>query len=434
MITAIVILIVLIITNAFFAASEIALVSLNDNKVKKMADAGDKKAKKLYDLLASPGRFLATIQIGITLAGFLASAFAADSFADPFAQRLYDLGVPLSLGLLDMLSVIAITILLSYFTLVIGELVPKQLALQKAEAISNFAVGPLTFLLMVSYPFVKLLNISTNAVVRLFGVDPNAENEEATEEEIRMMVDVGGERGTIRSAEKLMINNIFEFNDKTVSEIMTHRTDMTSFPVDATLHEIAQIVSQKRFTRFPVYEDNTDNITGILYAKDLIQFLGEGNVSFNLREMVKEPYFVMETQGIDVVFTEMQKNNIHIAIVLDEYGGTDGLVTIEDVIEEIVGEIDSEHNNPNGLDIEEIGANHYAISGTTSLYLIEEVLGIDLQSDDYETLNGFLVGQLGYIPKQTDLPTITYQHIQFEITQVSEKRIEKVIVTIVENK
>ncbi|MCT2534202.1 hemolysin family protein [Aquibacillus koreensis] len=431
--TAIIILVILIIVNAFFAASEIALVSLNDNKVKKMADQGDKKAIKLLHLLSSPGRFLATIQIGITLAGFLASAFAADYFSEPLSSALYNLGVPLSLAMLKTVSVITITILLSYFTLVIGELVPKQLALQKPEMIANFAVIPLTILFKVSYPFVAILNFSTNAIVRLFGVDPNAENEEATEEEIRMMVDVGGERGTIDTSEKLMINNIFEFNDKVVSDIMTHRTDMAVLSIEANLQEIVNLVSLKRYTRFPVYEESIDKIIGVLHSKDLIQFIEDGTQeNFNLRDMLRDPYFVLETQSIDMVFQEMKKNNIHIAIVLDEYGGTDGMITIEDIIEEIVGEIRSEHDytNVEEEEINEISPHHYLVSGTAHLYQVEDKIGVELPSDEYDTLNGFLVGQLGYIPKKEEQLTISYKNLTFEVSKISEKRIEEVYITV----
>ncbi|WP_226038528.1 hemolysin family protein [Aquibacillus saliphilus] len=429
----IIILVVLIILNAFFAASEIALVSLNDNKVKKKADHGDKKAKMLLHLLSSPGRFLATIQIGITLAGFLASAFAAGNFAGPLAQALHNLGIPLSLNMLETISVVAVTIILSYFTLVIGELVPKQLALQKPEAISNFAVIPLTFLFKISLPFVLFLNFSTNAIVRLFGVDPNAESEEATEEEIRMMVDVGGERGTINDNEKLMINKIFEFNDKTVSDIMTHRTNMVALSAEAKLQEVAQLVNAKRYTRFPVYEKDIDKVVGILHSKDLIQFVQKNEQeSFNLKKMLRKPYFVLETQRIDAIFQDMKKNNVHIGIVLDEYGGTDGLITIEDVIEEIVGEILSEHDysGVKDVDIEKLESNSYKMSGTTHLHHVGEVLGLDLPSDDYDTLNGFLVGQLGYIPKREELPIIQYKNLRFEVVKMSEKRIEEVNVTV----
>lgn len=432
MIIALLILIVLILVNAFFAASEIALVSLNDNKIKRLAERGDKKAILLDKLLTEPGRFLATIQIGITLAGFLASAFAADTFATPLAETLYDLGVPIQLGLLNTLSVVVITILLSYFTLVIGELVPKQLALQKTEAVSYMAVKPLTILFKISVPVVKFLNFSTNTIVRLFGVDPNAVSEEATEEEIRMMVDIGGERGTIHSDEKLMINNIFEFNDKEVSDIMTHRTEIIAIAINTPLKEIVQIVNEKRYTRFPVYQDNIDNIIGILHTKDMIQFIERDNDAFQLQNIIRKPYFVMETQRIDAIFRDMQLNNVHAAIIVDEYGGTDGLITIEDIIEEIVGKISSENGESDheSEEIKKISAYEYIIEGNTHLYDIEYQLSLELPVDDYETLNGFLVGEIGYIPDPDQKAVVTYKKVIYTVEKVSEKRIESVHVQI----
>lgn len=424
----------LIIINAFFAASEIALVSLNDNKVKRKAERGDKKAILLDKLLKQPGRFLATIQIGITLAGFLASAFAADTFATPLAETLYEAGVPVSLGILNLIAVMGITIILAYFTLVFGELVPKQLALQKAEAIANFAVKPLMVLFRVSSPIVALLNFSTNSIVRLFGVDPNAENEEATEEEIRMMVDIGGEMGTIQSNEKVMINNIFEFNDKEVSDIMTHRTDMSTIAVGASLNEVVNIIDEQRYTRFPVFENDSDNIIGILHTKDLIPYLAKDKNQFVLRDVLRKPYFVMETQRLDTIFTDMQKNNVHCAIIVDEYGGTDGLITVEDIIEEIVGKISSEHGESDheNKEIIKLSPYEFRIKGNTHLYDIEYQLGLDLPVNDYETLNGFLVSEIGYIPDLREETIVYYQKVSYTVVKVSNKRIEEVYVKIEE--
>ncbi|WP_338471608.1 hemolysin family protein [Niallia sp. XMNu-256] len=432
--TALVTLIVLIFLNAFFAASEMALVGLNDNKVKRMAEDGDKKANLLYNLISEPSRFLSTIQIGITLAGFLASAFAADFFAGPLAQFLYDLGIPLSLEVLSTASVIVITVLLSYFTLVFGELVPKQLALQKAEAIANQVAMPLTLLFKICLPVVKFLTFSTNSVVRVFGVDPNAKSEEATEEEIRMMIDVGSEQGTIQAAEKLMIHNIFEFNDKSVSDIVTHRTDMVALPIDATLEETVEVVNLEKYTRFPVYEGDIDNIIGIFHVKYLFQFMSKDNEQkFDLSELIRKPYFVLETQSIDTLFTDMKKHNVHIAIVLDEYGGTEGLITIEDIIEEIVGEISSEIDGPDEEEVKQLAENKYSIEGIVSLYKLEPLLKIELPKADYDTLNGFLIGEIGYIPSIHERPVVSYQNLLFEVIEVSENRIEKVIVTIEDN-
>ncbi|WP_442598912.1 hemolysin family protein [Neobacillus sp. D3-1R] len=433
MVTEILVLLVLIILNAFFAASEIALISLNDNKIKLLAEGGDKKAKALQNLLSEPSRFLATIQIGITLAGFLASAFAAGSFAGRLAEYLIEIGVPLSKDLLETISVVIITLILSYFTLVLGELVPKRLALQKAEEIANFAVMPLTILSKITAPFVKLLTLSMNVIVRMFGVDPNAEDGNVTEEEIRMMVDVGKEKGTIQDIEMVMINNIFEFDNKTVSDIMTHRTNIVAIPIDYNIKETANIVNLEKYTRFPVFEENIDHIVGVLHVKDLIQFIESCNeTQFNLRELIREPFYVLESIRTDQLFKDMQKNNTHMAIVVDEYGGTDGIVTIEDLIEEIVGNIFDEHDEPNDNDEEiiELDTNTYLFPGTTNLYEVEDFLKVELPTQEYDTVSGFVIGQLGYIPTGDEHPEVEYKNITFSVDEMKELRIMKVKVRV----
>ncbi|OCA83034.1 hemolysin [Bacillus sp. FJAT-27225] len=429
MLTEILVLLILIVLNAFFAASEIALISLNDNKIKLMAESGHKKAKALEKLLSEPSRFLATIQIGITLAGFLASAFAGQSFAGGFADWLYEVGVPLNRGVLASLSLIVITLVISYFTLVLGELVPKQIAMQKAEPIAFFAVAPLTFLSKITKPFVKFLTLSMNAVVRLFGIDPNAEEENVTEEEIRMMVDVGKEKGTIQEGEGLMINNIFELDNKTVSDIMTHRTNIIALPIDSTLLETVRLVNEEGYTRFPVYEEHIDNIVGILHAKDLIQFIEKrGEDAFNMKNLLRDPFYVLESQRIDHLFKDMQTNNVHLAIAIDEYGGTDGIVTIEDVIEEIVGNIFDEYDEP-GVEEEEIkqlDERTYMIDGTTNLYEVENLLKIDLPIHEYDTLSGFIIGHLGYIPSELEQHTVLHGNVLFTVEDMNDRRITKV--------
>ncbi len=423
----------LIILNAFFAASEIALISLNDNRVKLMAEKGDKKAVMLHQLLLEPSRFLATIQIGITLAGFLASAFAAESFAGRFSGWLIEMGVPGSKSLLEAVSVVVITLILSYFTLVLGELVPKRLALQKAEAIANFVVVPLTILSKISSPFVKLLTFSTNSIVRLFGVDPNADEENVTEEEIRMMVDVGKENGSIQETEKFMINNIFEFNDKTVSDIMTHRTNIVAIPHHLSLRETISLVNEEKYTRYPVYEESLDHIIGTLHVKDLLDFVEDGDESrFHLKQIIREPLYVHESKRIDTLFKEMQQHNTHIVIAIDEYGGTDGIVTIEDVVEEIVGNIFDEHDEPelNEEEIKAVDDNSYIIAGTASLLDVQEVLKIELPVAEYDTLSGFVVGQLGYIPKADERPAVQFENLEFFVKEMDDKRITQILVSV----
>ncbi|WP_185806800.1 hemolysin family protein [Bacillus salinus] len=424
MILEILLLVVLIVLNAFFAASEIALISLNDNKIKLMAESGHKKAQILHSLLSEPSRFLATIQIGITLAGFLASAFAAESFASRLALLLTNIGVPIGTNVLENVSVVVITLVLSYFTLVFGELVPKRLAMQKAEPVAMFAATSLFLLSKITSPFVKLLTGSMNVIVRLFGVDPNADDDEVTEEEIRMMVDVGKERGTIQETEKFMINNIFEFDNKIVSDIMTHRTNVVGIPINATLKEVVKTINQERYTRFPVYEGDLDNIEGILHTKDIIQYMENGDeFKFDLRRLTRTPYFVPASKPTDELLKDLQKNQVHLAVVIDEYGGTDGIVTLEDLIEEIVGNIFDEYD----VDEREIVAvdnNTFMVKGTASLYDIQQVFDVSLPTDDYDTISGFVIGQLGMIPESADIPLVEYGGLVFKIEELDEKRIK----------
>lgn len=422
----IIILIVLILLNAFFAASEIALISLNDNKVKLMAEEGNKKANLLYQLLKEPSRFLATIQIGITLAGFMASAFAAESFAGSLARVIHEMGVPISQETLGTISVIFITLVLSYFTLVFGELVPKRLAMKKAEAISMIAARPLTVLSVITSPFVKLLTASTNVTVRLFGVDPNANDEQVTEEEIRMMVDVGKERGTIQETEKMMIDNIFEFDNKVVSDIMTHRTNIVAIPITASLKEVVQLIHMEKYTRFPVFDKGIDNIVGILHVKDIILCMESHHEHvLDIKDVIRKPYLVPKAKRIDELFKDLQKNNVHMAVAIDEYGGTAGIVTIENLLEEIVGKIFDEHDEEE-KEIIVIDDNTFVVQGYTDLEDVEKFLNVELQTDDYETLSGFLIGQLGRIPDPDENPVVEWNGVVFKVEEADEKRILKV--------
>ncbi len=426
MFTEIFVLVILVIMNAFFAASEIALISLNDNKIRLQAEDGDKKAKILQNLLSEPSKFLATIQIGITLAGFLASAFASETFAEPLVRFLVSLGVPVPEAWLKTASMLVITMILSYFTLVLGELVPKRLAMKKAEPIARFVAGPLQILSVLTAPFVKMLTVSTNFFVRLFGVDPNAEEDQVTEEEIRMMVDVGEEKGAIHVSEKEMINNIFEFNNKTVSDIMTHRTDIAALPIDASLREVIDFINNEKYSRIPVYEDNIDNIVGVMHSKYAFKFVTNDDMSnFSLKELIRQPYFVPESKRTDELFKELQQNKTHMAIIIDEYGGTAGIVTLEDLIEEIVGNIFDEDDDEE-KELEKIDDNTFIIKGSISLDEAQEILGATLPVDDYETLSGFIIGQIGRIPEKGDEPTIEFNEFVFKVEEVEEKKVSKV--------
>jgi len=426
LITEILVILILLLVNAFFAASEMALISLNDNKIKLMAEQGDKKAKLIHKMLSEPSKFLATIQIGITLAGFLSSAFASESFSEGLVGLIQKTNIPVSAATLKTFSVFIISLILSYFSLVLGELVPKRLAMKKAESMSMISIQPLKILNKVMGPFVDLLTVSTNTIVRLFGVDPNSKEDEVTEEEIRMMVDVGEEKGVIQETEKLMINNIFEFDSKAVSEIMTHRTEIVGISKDASFKEVMDVVNSELYTRFPVYEDSIDNIIGILHTKDLFKYVGGASTEgFNLNKLIRQPYFVPSSKKIDELFVEIKKMKSHMAVVIDEYGGTAGLVTLEDLVEEIVGNIFDEYDEEE-KEIETIDETSYRINGSMDLDRVNEYLDIQMPVDEYETLSGFLIGQLGRIPNKGENPQIEYGSYIFKVDQIDEKRITSV--------
>jgi putative hemolysin len=427
--TEIILLIVLIGINAFFAASEIALISLNDNKVRIQAEAGDRKSKKLLKLLKEPSRFLATIQIGITLAGFLASAFAAESFADPLAANLEQYQLPISGEALKTIIVVLITLILSYFTLVFGELVPKRVAMKKSEAIAYKVVGTLVLLSKITSPFVKLLTLSTNFFVKLFGIDPHSVDDDVTEEEIRMMVDVGEERGAIDQHEKAMINNVFEFNNKTAEDIMTHRMELSGLPITAGLEQLMELNQAEHYSRIPIYVENIDHIAGILHVKDLIPLIEEkGEKPFSMEDYLRKPTFIPVHKKINEIFSDLQKARTHMGIVVDEYGGTAGIITMEDLVEEILGNIADEYDDDEDDEILRIDEKTFEAKGTISLYELEQILGIELPTEEFETLNGFFIHLLGGdIPPEDQVSRASYKGIHMTTLLVTEKRIERIL-------
>ena len=415
------VLFLLILVNAFFSATEIAVITLNDNKVRKKAEEGDHIARKLVKLINEPGSFLATIQVGVTLAGFLSSAFAADIFAD----RLYA-AIGIDLPIIRSASVVVVTVILAYFSLVLGELVPKRVAQHNPEKLANAVASIITGLGKFMKPFVWLLTRSTNLVLRILGIDPTQTDRTVTEEEIRMMVDVGRESGSIHEEEKEMINKIFEFNDKEVSEIMTHRTSIVSLDVDADYAEVLEVAIHEKYTRIPVYDDNIDNIVGILHIKDLLYHAAEGfREPFSLRNMIRPPYFVPESKNIDALFREMQRDHAQMAVAIDEYGGTAGIVTIEDLLEEIVGNIQDEYDEEE-LEIVRKDDQTWLIDGLADLDEVGEAIGIEFPDDDFDTMGGFVISQLGRIPEENELPAVTYENLVIKVLAMEEKRVSKV--------
>ena len=413
------ILFILILCNAFFAAAEIAFISLNDAKVAKMGKEGNKKASKISKMLKEPSKFLATLQIGVTFAGFLSSAFAATSFAGNLAPMLNSL-LPVNMEFWTTVSIILITIILSYFTLIFGELVPKRLAMKNYEKIAFASVGIIRGIYIFTSPFVKLLTMSTNFITKLFGVSEKDE-ETVTEEEIRIMIDVGEEKGTIEEQEKEMINNIFEFNDKTVNEIMIHRTDVFGIDINSDINKIIDVLDEYKYSRIPVYDETIDNIEGILYIKDLIKVL-RGNKTIKLKNIIREAYFVPENKKLNELFKELQKNKNQMAIVVDEYGGTAGIATMEDILEEIVGNIFDEYDDVEN-DFEKIDENTYRISGSVSMYDLEKILDLKFEDGDYDTLSGYLIDLMGRIPEDEETPVIETERVTYKIEEYEDKRI-----------
>lgn len=432
LIFSIVLLFVLILVNAFFAMSEMAIVSLNDNMIDKLAEEGHKKAKKIKKLTENPSNFLSTIQIGVTLAGFLTSASASTTFAEMLTNAVLSINPSLEKfdDVISGVSVVVITIIMSYFSLVLGELAPKRMAMQKPETIAYKVVGALLVVKKVCSPFVKVLSLSTNGVVRLLGFDPNANEEVVTEEEIRMMVDVGQEKGVIEDHQKEMINNIFEFDDIDVTEIMTHRTDMVAVEDTDTLEEVVRLSIENGYSRIPVFHEDQDNIVGIIYIKDLLKYVSKALPKTQSPTDVMRPaHYVPFSKNCGELFTEMTDKRVQMAVVVDEYGGTAGIVTMEDLVEAIMGNIRDEYDDEEEEIVEE-SENIFTVDGIAYIEEVNELVGDIIPEGDYDTLGGFIISQLGFLPKDGDMNEVVFENIKFTILNVEERRIGKVRVEI----
>ncbi len=417
----------LIFLNAIFACAEIAVLSVNENKLERMAEEGNKKARRLFRLTKEPARFLATIQVAITLSGFLGSAFAADNFSEPLVDWILSLGVNLSRVTLDTVAVIVITLVLSYFTLVFGELVPKRLAMKKAESIALGISGLVSGISVIFRPIVWLLSVSTNLILRLLGIDPDEAEDEVSEEEIRMMVDVGSEKGTIDFHEKEFIQNVFEFNDITAGDIATHRTEVTLLWTEDSPADWAETVHESRHTRYPICDGSPDNIVGILNAKDYFRLPDRNDRDSIMAEAVHPAYFVPETITADVLFRNMKKTRDSLAVVIDEYGGMVGIVTINDLIEELVGEINDEPEDESDPEpsIRPEGEGLWRVSGNVELADIEEATGLRFEDDEYETLTGLCFDVLGMIPSDGEQDiTLDVAGMHVHITRIESHQIE----------
>ncbi len=419
--------IILIAVNAFFAASEIAVISLNEVKLRRQVEAGDAKAKKMLRMVEEPTGFLSTIQVGITLAGFLGSAFAADGFSDPLVNwlmRTFEIAESYT-SVLNTIAVILITIILSFFTLVLGELVPKRIAMRNPEKLARGVCGFILGLSKVLKPVVWLLSASTNGLLRLFGINPNETVEDVSEADILDLVDAVEEQGEIDNDTKEMIENVFEFDNTAVSEIMVRRSDMTVLYETDTREDIIRTLMESGFSRFPVCGENTDDIKGIVLAKEYL-FAAQNDPECKLSDMIQPIKFVPDSLPANRLFRDMRENKVHMAIVVDEYGQTAGLVTMEDLLEEIVGNIYDETDAPEEREITEIEPNRWHILGGTPVEDVEEAIGVTMRGEDdtYDSIGGFVIANIEYIPGDGETPEFTYKNLMVKVLTVKEKRIE----------
>lgn len=426
--------VVLIVINAIFASAEIAIVSMNELRLEKLAEAGDKRAKRLASLTAKPAGFLATIQIAITLSGFLGSAFAADNFSDVLVDWLVGLGVTIKPSTLDTIAVIVITIILSYLTLIFGELVPKRFAMKKTEKIALGLSGLIYVISKLFAPIVWFLTASTNLVLRICRIDPNADDEEVSEEEIRMLVDVGSQKGIIDKNEQKMIVNIFEFDDKDAGEFSTHRKDILAVNIDDSVQKWEDVIAGSAHSLYPVYKDSIDNVVAVLDSKKFFRIKDKTRDAVQKHAFI-QPVYVPENMKIDVLFDLMQKSHNHFAVVLDEYGGTVGIITMNDLLEQLVGDLDNDEELPNAEpDIVPLTENSWKIKGSVSLDDVENLVHLNLPVDTYETLSGYIFGLYCSIPKDGSKFTLETDTLDIQVLDVRNHTVASCIATKKENK
>lgn len=418
---------VLIAVNALFAATEIAVISLNETKVRRMAEGGDRKAAKMLRMVTEPTGFLSTIQICITLAGFLGSAFAADNFSDKLVNWLInDCEVSgVSPSALDTISVIIITLVLSYFTLVLGELVPKRIAMKRSESIARAVSGLMIAMTAALRPIIWLLTVSTNGVLRLCGIDPEDNAEEVSEEEIIMMLDEGEEAGSIESGEKELIKNVFSLNDTTAEDVMVHRSQVAFLKRDDARTTLLNEIAESGYSRFPVYGENIDDIVGILYAKTYLTAQSRGE-RCEMKDFLMPPRFVHASTHINRILLDMQREHAHMAVVVDDYGGVIGIITLEDILEELVGEIWDESDEVIE-NIRERSDGSYDINGSTRLSDMCESIGCSIDSNA-DTVGGWVTEMLGGIPESGESFECGGMHVTVESTD--ERRVLKVNVNV----
>jgi putative hemolysin len=422
----ILVIVALVLLNAVFVAAEIALVTVRRTRVEQLVDEGRRGAARVRHLIAQPGRFLAVIQLGITFIGFLAAAFAGASLAQPLEVALAQ--VPFLAPYAGGLALIVVTAILSFFTIVFGELVPKTLALAHPERYALALAGPVDVIGRVLRPIVWALERVTNFVNRLLGIQDVDQNQISTEE-LKLLVERGGEQGILEAEEEQMIHAVIELGDRRVHEVMVPRIAIVALAATAGLDEAIDRVVEEGHSRIPVYEETVDEIVGILYAKDLLPFLKNGReVRPNLRSLLRTPVFVPESMSIDDLLHELQRRKVHIAIVLDEYGGTAGLVTIEDLLEEIVGEIQDEYDVEEPM-VVRLSEDEARVDGRAAVDDLAEIFDTELgleDEDEYDTVGGLIYHRIGGIPSPGD--QVEVDGLLLTVESTDGRRVGKVLV------
>lgn len=430
----ILLLIAFILLNAFYELTESAIIALDGNIVDDMAQQGDRKAKRAQKILNNPSSFIINSQICITFTCFITSAIAIQSFSMDLTNAFMKTFTNASQGLMVVISVIIITLIVSFFSLVFGKFLPKRIAKHIPEKVA-FAFGPaLIFTVTVLKPFSKLISSTANVFVKMFGYDPHATQDSVTEEKIKMMVDVGEEKGVIENAQKEMINNIFKFDDMCVADIMTHRTDMIAVEDKESLSQVVNLAIEHGYSRIPVFEEDLDDIVGIAYIKDLLKYVGEDlPKTKKMKDIMHPAFYVPETRNCDKLFTDLNERHLQMAIVVDEYGGTAGLVTLEDLLESIVGNIQDEYDNEDEP-IYKIDENSYILDGSADIEDISDELQIAIPDGDYDTLGGFVITLLGYLPKDGEENEVDFNNVHFTVLNIEDRRINKVKAEIIKKK
>ncbi|MBR1763600.1 MAG: HlyC/CorC family transporter [Eubacterium sp.] len=429
MIGKIVLLVVLIFLNAVFASAEIAVISMNDAKLHQLSSEGNKKAVLLSKLVEQPSRFLATIQVAITLAGLLSSAFAADSFAQPIVKWMISSGVNISEKTLSNITVILITLILAYFNLVFGELVPKRIAMKKAESMALGMSRMLYGVSVVFKPIVFILSVSTNLVLRILKINPNENDEKVTEEEIRMLLSQGREQGTINDYENEIIQNVFEFNDWAIEQICTHRIDVDLLDADDSIEEWNKLIFETRHTYYPVFRGNNENIIGILDTKDYFRLSKKSKASV-LQNAVDEPFFAPEGLKANQLFKQMKTKRRYFAVIIDEYGGFEGIITLHDLMEALVGDMYDIEEGKVQSDIQLLTEDNWRIRGSADIDDVSEAIGVDLSDEDmFDTFNGYVCSVIGRVPNDDETFICETDELIISVRSVKNHMIESATVT-----